>query len=90
MPWLFEGDEGRSLVAISFGEVPSNLWSEDLRMRKLDSVKRNHFGRKLIMQTQGSKTFQYLVENRPIGISLVAASEKERAQTVYAQAKAGL
>ena len=33
------------------------------------------------MQTQGSKTFQYLVENRPIGISLVAASEKERAQT---------
>ena len=50
-------------------------------MRKLDSVKRNHFGRKLIMQTQGSKTFQYLVENRPIGISLVAASEKERAQT---------
>ena len=42
------------------------------------------------MQTQGSKTFQYLVENRPIGISLVAASEKERAQTVYAQAKAGL
>ena len=25
MPWLFEGDEGRSLAAISFGEVPSNL-----------------------------------------------------------------
>lgn len=32
-------------------------------------------------RTQGSKTFQYLVEKRPIGISLVAASEKERAQT---------
>jgi len=28
-------------------------------------------------QTQGSKTFQYLVENKPIGISLVAASENE-------------
>jgi len=25
MPWLFEGDEGRGLAAISFGEVPSNL-----------------------------------------------------------------
>jgi hypothetical protein len=31
--------------------------------------------------TQGSKTFQYLVEKRTIVISLVAASEKERAQT---------
>gem|GEM_PF-3380856 len=33
------------------------------------------------MHTQGSKTFQYLEENKPIGISLVAASEKEEAQT---------
>ena len=33
------------------------------------------------MRTQGSKTFQYLVEKKPIGISLVAASENEEAQT---------
>gem|GEM_PF-3355025 len=33
------------------------------------------------MQTRGSKTFQYPEEKRPIGIFLVAASEKERAQT---------
>jgi hypothetical protein len=31
--------------------------------------------------TQGSKTFQYLEEKRTIVISLVAASEKEGAQT---------
>jgi hypothetical protein len=31
--------------------------------------------------TQGSKTFQYLEEKRTIVISLVAASEKEEAQT---------
>jgi len=28
------GDEGRSMAAISFGEVPSNLWSGDVRMGK--------------------------------------------------------
>ncbi len=28
------GDEGRGLAAISFGEVPSNFWSEDFRMGK--------------------------------------------------------
>ena len=32
-------------------------------------------------RTQGSKTFQYLEENKTIVISLVAASENERAQT---------
>ena len=31
--------------------------------------------------TQGSETSHYLEERRPIGISLVAASEKEKAQT---------
>ena len=31
--------------------------------------------------TQGSKTFHYLEEKKPISISLVAASEKEEAQT---------
>lgn len=33
--------------------------------------------------TQGSKTFQYLVEKKLISISLVAASEKETAQTEF-------
>jgi len=28
------GDEGRGVAAISFGEVLSNLWSEDFRMGK--------------------------------------------------------
>ena len=28
------GDEGRGVAAISFGEVPSNLRSEDFRMGK--------------------------------------------------------
>jgi len=29
-----DGDEGRGVAAISFGEVPSNLWSGDFRMGK--------------------------------------------------------
>ena len=33
------------------------------------------------MHTWGSETSQYPEEKRPIGIFLVAASEKERAQT---------
>ena len=77
---VLRGDERRSMAAISFGEVPSNLWSVDVRMGKP-----LYFGRDCMNlhaeQTQGSKTFQYLEEERPIGISWVAASEKERAQT---------
>ena len=34
-----------------------------------------------MMLTQGSKTFQYLEEKKLKRISLVAASEKEEAQT---------
>ena len=34
------------------------------------------------MQTVGSETSQYHEEKKPIGISLVAASEHEAAQTV--------
>ncbi len=36
------GEEGRGLAAISFGEVPSNLRSEDFRMGKPYSVSYNH------------------------------------------------
>lgn len=35
----------------------------------------------VVVHTQGSKTFQYLVEKKTKFISLVAASEEERAQT---------
>ena len=35
-----KGDEGRSLAAIRFGEVPSNLWSGDVRMRKRSASNR--------------------------------------------------
>ena len=34
-----EGDEGRGVAAISFGEVPSNLWPEDVRMGKPNTAK---------------------------------------------------
>ena len=75
-----EGDEGRGLAAIRFGEVPSNLRSGDVRMRKLTGKKFPlSFARK--KQTQGSETSQYLEEKRLISISLVAASEREKAQT---------
>jgi hypothetical protein len=33
-----KGDEGRGVAAIRFGEVPSNLRSEDVRMRKLREI----------------------------------------------------
>ena len=37
-----EDDEGRGVAAISFGEVPSNLRSGDLRMGKPNCVNRNY------------------------------------------------
>jgi len=36
------GDEGRSVTAISFGEVCSNLWSGDLPMGKPDIANLYH------------------------------------------------
>ena len=77
-----EGDEGRGIAAICFGEVLSNLRSGDFRMGKPhranldDSVVKRHRG-----QTSGSKTFQYREEKRTIVIPLVAASETGSAQT---------
>ena len=70
------GDEGRGVAAIRFGEVPSNLRSGDVRMRKLSKKK---FLESLARekQTVGSETSQYHEEKKPIGISLVAASESE-------------
>ena len=75
-----KGDEGRSVAAIRFGEVPSNLRSGDVRMRKLSRKKRRESVARQ-MHTQGSETSQYLEEKRLISISLVAASEREKAQT---------
>ena len=75
-----KGDEGRGVAAIRFGEVPSNLRSEDVRMRKLFLQKcKKSFARK--MHTPGSETSQYREEKKLISISLVAASEREGAQT---------
>lgn len=42
-----KGDEGRGVAAISFGEVSSNLRSEDLRMGKPHRV--NLYDRALIL-----------------------------------------
>ena len=77
-----EGDEGRGLAAIRFGEVLSNLRSGDLRMGQPYMVNPyNAQFKRLREQTSGSKTFQYREEKRPIGIPLVAASETGKAQT---------
>ena len=75
-----KGDEGRGVATIRSGEVPSNLRSEDVRMRKL-SRKKFLESRAIGMQTPGSETSQYREEKKPISISLVAASEREKAQT---------
>ena len=64
------------MAAIRFGEVPSNLRSEDVRMRKL-SRKKFLLAPAMGRQTSGSETSQYREEKKPIGISLVAASENE-------------
>ena len=69
------------MAAIRFGEVPSNLQSGDLRMRKLNR-KKFLLSLAIEMQTSGSETSQYREEKKPIGISSVAASEREGAQTV--------
>ena len=73
-------DERRGMAAIRFGEVPSNLWSGDFWIGKPNDFE--SLSCKLCMMlTQGSKTFQYLEENKLKRIPLVAASENGRAQT---------
>ena len=76
------GDEGRSLAAISHGEVPSNLWPVNLRMGKPYQTKSGNSKFNVGMYTRGSETSQY-PEEKKINkiISWVAASEKEEAQT---------
>ena len=77
-----EGDEGRGVAAICFGEVLSNLRSGDFRMGQPYRVTLdNSLVNARVEQTSGSKTFQYREEKRPIGIPLVAASETGAAQT---------
>jgi hypothetical protein len=64
-----EGDEGRGLAAISFGELLCKLRSGDFRMGK---PHRTNFddsrGNARVELTLGSETSQYQVEKRPIGI----------------------
>ncbi len=75
------GDEGRSVTAISFGEVCSNLRSGDFRMGKPISTNNRDTLTQVRVRTLGSETSQYQEEKRTIVISRVAASEKEKAQT---------
>ena len=76
------GDERRSLAAISHGEVPSNLWPVNLWMGKPCQIKSGNSKFNVGKYTRGSETSQY-PEEKKINkiISLVAASEKEEAQT---------
>ena len=77
-----EGDEGRGLSAICFGEVISNLRSGDFRMgQPLEVNLLNAPLKRWSEHTSGSETSQYREEKRPIGIPLVAASETGKAQT---------
>ena len=64
-----EGDEGRGIAAISFGEVLSNLRSGDFRMGKPRMVNPYDFSlKRREEQTLGSETSQYQEEKKPIGI----------------------
>ena len=74
-----KGDEGRSVAAISDGELPSKLWSVDVRMGKPHRANLYDLKRKREERTQGSKTFQYLEEEKTIVIAWVAASESAEA-----------
>ena len=75
-----KGDEGRGVAAKRFGEVPSNLRSGDVRMRKL-STEKSIESSAMKKRTPGSETSQYREEKKTTSISLVAASEREGAQT---------
>ncbi len=77
------------MAAIRFGEVPSNLRSEDVRMGKPVQRRAGHPDITVGKQTRGSETSQYPEENRTIVISLVAASEQEGAQTFSLAIKKG-
>ena len=77
-----EGDEGRGVAAICFGEVLNNLRSGDLRMgQPYQANPDNSLINVRAEQTLGSETSQYQEEKRTIVIPLVAASEKGSAQT---------
>ena len=77
-----EGDEGRGVAAICFGEVLNNLRSGDLRMgQPYQANPDNSLINVRAEQTLGSETSQYQEEKRTIVIPLVAASETGSAQT---------
>lgn len=74
------GDEGRGMAAISFGEVPSNRLTEDLRMRKL-SDRESELCIYVESEPREVKHFSTWRKRKQChasdDISLVAASEKE-------------
>ena len=63
------GDERRSITAISFGEVSSNLWSEDFWMGKPHKEKPCDLTIYCVERTLGSETSQYQEEKKPNSIS---------------------
>ena len=77
-----EGDEGRGVAAICFGEVLSNLRSGDFRMGKPYQANPDNSSINVGAElTLGSETSQYQQEKKTIVIPLVAASETGGAQT---------
>lgn len=78
------GEEGRSVAAISFGEVPSNLRSGNFRMGKPDWFCQSSLGlteRSAPGELKHPSTQRNRKQSRQKAgnISLVAASEKEGA-----------
>ena len=80
MPWLSEATKDVISCDKRRGSA-NNFWSVDFRMGKPSWLKTSY----LIYQklTQGTETSKYLEEKKTIVISLVAASEKETAQTSF-------
>jgi hypothetical protein len=62
-------DEGRSLAAIRYGEVPNNRYIRRFPNGETLSLRVIICALDVQKYTLGSKTFQYQVENRTIVIS---------------------
>ena len=83
---VLRGDERRGMAAISFGEVPSNLWSGDLWMRKLLCRNRHrpYIVRSIPREVKHLSTWRKIKKAAEWrNISWVAASETEIAQTPH-------
>ena len=81
MPWLSKAMKDAAWRRYAPGKCLATVDPEISEWGNL--IRRNTDGLVFMTSTRtlGSKTFQYQVEKKPIGISLVAASETEGAQT---------